>query len=97
MSYQQKRTDKEYLLFDPFTGSDRDVHIECQTWKVVTTKKDHHCAVADLLGTPHQIPDGTKALRESAKVDGQFGSCWSCLECCDKQMDIEDAYQRGEA
>jgi hypothetical protein len=28
-----------------------------------------------------EMPAGTQMIRETAKVDGQFGTCYTCLPC----------------
>jgi hypothetical protein len=83
-------SDADYLTFNPFAG-DRDVVIECRRVEIVTTSKEHWCAVSTLVPpdyTEHNIPARSCAWKESAKVDGQFGSCYCCLPCLDKLMAI---------
>jgi len=85
---QKGRTDIQYLNFDPFAG-DRDVRIECYKVALVTTRTPHVCSASYLLETDkgHTIDPGTKAKRETAKVDGTFGTCYQCLPCLDRLMD----------
>lgn len=82
------REESEYLAFNPFDG-DRDVSIECRKVAMVTTNKEHWCAASTLVPpdySEHNIPTGSRAWKESAKVDGQFGSCYCCLPCLDALM-----------
>ncbi len=93
---REVRTDAHRLSIDPF-GGDRDVHIECHSVKVVTTRKEHWCAISGLYcyEESHNIPMGSWAIRESAKVDGKFGSCYWCKECVDRILDAEAIYREG--
>lgn len=75
--------DSDYLEFDPFS-EDRDVTIECRKVSIVTVRKEQPCAASWLLDGYHPIAPGTKAKKETAKVDGQFGSCYCCLPCLDR-------------
>ena len=77
-----------YLDFSPFAG-DQDVDIQCRKVAIVTTRKEHWCAASTLvppLYQEHNIPSGQEAWKESAKVDGQFGTCYCCLPCLDALM-----------
>lgn len=80
------RSDQEYIDFDPFLDCDRDVDVRCQQVKIVTTRKPHRCAAADLLDKAHDIPAGALARYESAIVDGEFGSYYCCLPCLEALM-----------
>jgi hypothetical protein len=80
--HEQKHADDFYLAIDWF-GPDESTK-ECMKVRVIVTRKEHRCAFADIDGASHQIPKGTKALKESGKVDGHFGSCYSCLKCLDR-------------
>ena len=81
------RTDKEYLMYDPF-DSDRDVDIRCQSVSMVTTRREHVCISADC--DQHPIPPGTRARYESALVEGKWGSCYMCVGCLDAWLDEID-------
>lgn len=79
-------TDERYVEFNPFEG-DRDVEIECYRVKLVTTRKAQWCSLSTMIGDKsHDIAIGTRARRESAKVDGRFGTCYQCLPCLDKMI-----------
>jgi len=78
-------TESQYIAFNPFAG-DRDVHIECRTVKIVQTGKDHDCMAAYLIDRQHVINAGQLAWKESAKVEGKFGTCYCCLPCLDVLM-----------
>lgn len=80
-----ERADLDYTVFNPFEG-DRDVDIQCRKVAIVTTRKPHECMAAYLIGDGHVIPVGNRAQKESAKVEGKFGSCYSCLKCLDVLM-----------
>ena len=80
-----KHTDDEYLLASPFEGD--VVRLECHKVALVVTKKAHRCVFSKTFGPDHDIPTGTRAWRESAKVDGKFGSCYVCLPCLDRVLD----------
>lgn len=79
-------TEAEYIAFNPFEG-DRDVHIECRTVKIVQTGKPHDCMAAYLIDQKHVIDAGQLAWKESAKIDGQFGTGYCCLLCLDVLME----------
>lgn len=84
-------SDAQLLSFDPFAG-DRDVRIECYKVALVTTRVPHVCSASYLLdeNQGHTIEAGTRTKRETAKVDGQFGTCYQCLSCLACLM--EDAF-----
>jgi hypothetical protein len=73
-------TDDDLLHFDPFSG-DRDVIIECRKVKIVSIRKERRCMAGLLIDLDHVCSPGTKMVRETAKVDGQFGSSYQCLDC----------------
>jgi hypothetical protein len=80
-----ERADQDYLNYNPFDG-DRDVSIECYQVKIVTTRSLHWCSLSTLVGDSHDIAPGQRARKETAKVEGQFGSCYQCLPCMDNVM-----------
>lgn len=82
-----KRTDADYIAFDPFAG-DRDIDIEYHNVSIVTTRKPHWCAAGCLIDNDHNISAGERARRESAKVEGKFGTCYQCLPCLDRLIDL---------
>lgn len=75
--------DSVYLRYDPFDG-ERDVKIKCRTIKVVTTRKAHKCYTPE--GKMHVIKSGQRARYETAIVDGEWGSYYTCLDCMDKWL-----------
>lgn len=82
----------KYLAFNPFEG-DRDVSIEYRKVEIVTTRTAHWCAASTLVPpnyNEHDVPVGSQAWKESAKVDGQFGTCYCCLPCLDSLMKERD-------
>lgn len=78
------RRDSDYLLYDPFDG-DRDVDVRAKSVTMVTTRTEHQCVGTDC--TYHPIPPGTRARRESALVDGEWGTYYICVACMDKWLD----------
>lgn len=81
-------TDKEYLSANPFEGD--DVEVECHRVKLIVARTSHRCAGSFLGNKEHVIPAGQRVWRESAKVDGQFGTCYVCLPCLDVILDYGD-------
>jgi hypothetical protein len=71
------------LRWDPFDG-ERDVDIKCRTVKLVTTRKPHKCYPPE--GKMHAIKSGQRARYETAIVDGEWGSYYTCLSCMDKWL-----------
>ena len=79
-----KMTDDEYLRFDPFS-SDRDVDIRCRKVRIVKTRKEHACMSPTIRF--HPMPPGTKARFESAVVEGEWKSYYTCLKCIDEWIE----------
>lgn len=82
-----QRADSEYLDFNPFDEGKGDCSVECRRVKIVTTRKEHPCMASYLTPNDkkkgHAISARSRAYKESAKVDGQFATCYSCLPCLD--------------
>ena len=79
-----KLTEKQKARYiDLQTGYflDRDVDIEFQRRRVVKTAKPHQCVNAEDV---HDLPAGSWAVADTAKVDGSVGTCYTCLPCLDK-------------
>lgn len=72
--------DELYLRFDPFDG-ERDVDIRCRKVRIVTTRKPHKCYPPE--GKMHPIKSGQRARYETAIVDGEWGSYYTCIACMD--------------
>jgi hypothetical protein len=81
----QKYSDAQYLAAELF--DDGDAEIRAYQKKIVTTRKGHRCAAGDVLHEPHQIAAQTRAVKESAFVEGEWGTAYSCLTCVDKWLD----------
>ena len=80
------RSDAEYLRFNPFDEGKGDCHIECRKVQIVTIRKEQPCMASYLVPPsydPHVISANSRAYKESAKVEGKFGTCYSCLPCLD--------------
>jgi hypothetical protein len=88
-----ERSERDYLEFNPFDEGKGDYSIECRKVQIVTTRKVHDCMASYLLqDNPrckgHVIKPGSRAYKESAKVEGQFATCYSCLPCLDVLMRV---------
>lgn len=61
-----------------------DETIECWSAQWVTTRYAHVCCSVHHSDEPkgtREIPAGTRVIVERAKVDGQFGTCYTCNDC----------------
>lgn len=83
---KMRRTEHQYLDFDPFAG-DRDVDIEFREISIVTTRTEHACLAAPTDRVGHKIPVGQRAWKEVGKVEGRVASVFCCFECLDQLMD----------
>ena len=82
-----KRSEDDYLRFDPFDG-DRDVDIRMRTVKLVRVRKPHRCHLGIGEDNAHDIAIGELARNERAFVDGSFwGSYYVCIPCMDRFLD----------
>ena len=83
-----KRDAKIYTEFDPYAD---ECEVKQLTVKIVKTRKEHQCmGVPGFPETPiHQMGAGSTARYESAIVDGDFGSYYTCIACIDKYLDSE--------
>ena len=79
--YIMKYSEEDYLDYDVGAG-DRDVDIRYQSTKLVKTRKPHLCVLCDT-----EIPSKTKMLRDKAIVEGEWGSCYMCIPCLDKELE----------
>lgn len=78
-------TEEKILEFDPYAD---ECEIKYQRIRIVKTRKPHTC-----MGAPditqsrlHSMPAGTRARYETAMVDGEWGSYYTCIECIVKQL-----------
>lgn len=78
-------TDADYIGTEFF--EDRDVEIRGRVRRVVITRTPHRCSYADVIGKPHDIAPGNRALTEWAVVEGEPGRWWACLDCLDTWLD----------
>ena len=76
-------TDEELLSIDLQSGDKDDSGIQCYQKQIVTTRKSHTC----LFETPHEIPTGTKARRESGILDGKWKHFYVCSKCLEKWIE----------
>ena len=59
-----------------------DETIECRSMRWVVTRCKQKC-VSVLHKGPMTQPIGSRMLLERAKVEGRFGSCYTCKNCLD--------------
>jgi hypothetical protein len=57
-----------------------DETIECRSMVWVITRHSHKC-VSVMHKGPMTQPKGARMVLERAKVDGRFGSCYTCEAC----------------
>jgi hypothetical protein len=84
-TYRQRHADTFYLKQDWF-GPDES-YLECVKTSIITTRNEHLCMFPD--SDQHIIPRGSRAFKESAKVDGQFQTNYCCLKCLDDWAEQE--------
>jgi hypothetical protein len=87
-----KDADAKYLNFNPFDEGKGDCSIECRKVLIITIRKPQTCIASYLLlddsKKGHVIEAGSRVYKESAKVEGQFATCYSCLPCLDELMEM---------
>ncbi len=70
-----------------FGGSKGDDQIEMHSgFRVVRARVSHQCANWRPDGNPgkHFIASGERCIVESAKYEGKFCRCYTCLPCLDR-------------
>lgn len=71
-------------------GGDRDVDIQCLRVKRVRIRYSQVCCSVYHKRKIKKLPAGTEVVRETAKVDGVFGTAYTCLGCIAKaHKDLE--------
>jgi hypothetical protein len=66
----------------------RDEKVRARTTIFVTTRAPHLC-FSPLTGKTHDIPAGTRVMREHAIVDGLWCTSYSCVGCIDAYLERE--------
>lgn len=82
----QRYTDADYLACDWFSSAKGDDTARMVRTRVVTTRKAQHCS-GNGQGEGHTVPPGSRALNESAIIDGAWGSYYLCAEHMDAWLD----------
>lgn len=67
----------EYL----YGGGDEQIESSSMRW--VVTRHKQKCMSVMHKG-PMTIPARTRMVLEQAKVEGQFGSCYTCKDCVER-------------
>lgn len=75
---------EQYALDYLYSGGDEE--IECRSMAWVITRYSQKC-VSILHKGPMTQPAGTRMVRETAKVEGRFGSCYTCESCIKKSSE----------
>ena len=76
-SAQLTGAEKDALAY-LYGGGDEEV--ECGSMRWVTTRFSQECL--SVLHTGEMtLPAGTRMILERAKVEGRFGSCYTCKPC----------------
>lgn len=66
-----------------------DEEIVCWSVQWVVTRYPHECYSVYHEGKAGKIPAGTRVVVERAKVEGRFGTCYTCNDCLKRaQMEI---------
>lgn len=78
MSAQLTPTQQDAL--DYLYGSG-DETVECFSVVWVQTRYKHVCCSVYHGQKPKTIPPESQAVMETAKVDGRFGTAYTCLDC----------------
>lgn len=86
-----KYTEQEYLD-SCFWDGDMDCDIENQKVKIVKCRKAHKC----MGGCDGEIQPGEHAYYESGFMDGRPVSCYTCLPCIDKWLDLLAEHERDD-
>ena len=74
-------TDKELDAVDYLSGvGTEDVELECRSLGWVQTRYPQKCLSVLHKGKQTQ-PAGTRMVAERAKVEGKFGTCYTCEPC----------------
>ena len=63
-----------------------DEEIECRSMRWVVTRYPQKC-VSVLHKGPMTQPAGARMVLERAKVEGRFGSCYTCESCVRKALE----------
>lgn len=76
-------TDAEYVKSAYSMYGVDECDIRCRTVRMTTTRKEHRCMcpAGPPYGKEHSIPAGARAVIDRAIVDGEWGSCYTCLPC----------------
>jgi hypothetical protein len=79
MSEKLTKVEKEALGY-LYGGGDEEIVCHSAVW--VITRYSHECL--SIYHRPDDVPmfpAGTRMVLERARVDGQFGSCYTCGAC----------------
>lgn len=90
-------------MSEPLTGNEQDAmdylygggdeEIECRSVAWIVTRYSHECLSIMHEGERTQ-PAGSRMAMERAKVEGKFGSCYTCAACVEKSwQEINERYE----
>jgi hypothetical protein len=63
-----------------------DETIECHKMRWVNTRFPHVCCSLYHGDNPLKIMAGSRVVLESAKVDGRFGTAYTCTDCVNRAI-----------
>lgn len=75
----RRLTGRQMDALDYLWGGGDEV-IECRKITWVKIRYPQMCMTIIHKGD-HKLPAGTRMVRETAKVEGQFGTCYTCEDC----------------
>lgn len=73
-------TDEQYIAANDslYEGPDES-EVRCRTITIVKVRKPQKCMCP--AGKGHPIAVGERAVADRANVDGEWGTCYTCLPC----------------
>jgi len=81
MTTREELKDSQLYAVDYLYGvGTEDVDLECRSLRWVRTRYSHEC-LSILHEGERTVPAGSRMIAERAKVEGKFGTCYTCENC----------------